>query len=363
MKLAHYPHEVADDIFEAARVVDFVEERQSGRWRTVLFAVTEEEYNVKMLRLALKHQDEPERRARVLSRVVPPGDYASLQRRMTPQELREIYHDNFDMYPEDAPPELAVEKVLPEDRQWVPIMSDTPAEIVEHALALNNATGNVLITGLGLGCLPHALLSKPDVTRIDIIEIDPDVIELTGAYFIDPRVHIHQGSAADLSAVPADLRWDYAWHDIWSHISAKNLVDETAEHGISYDTLFDLWRPRVSGRQDAWAHDLAIDQLQIEAAEAQRERDFRERVMALPRDEWWKPLYEKVLRDRVAGASFPADEPLPDSVRKFIDPKGDLAVQVRERVNDPSFEAVMRGPVTDGLESEPVGNPNAHLEP
>jgi hypothetical protein len=142
---------------------------------------------------------------------------------MTPQELREIYHDNFDMYPEDAPPELAVEKVLPEDRQWVPIMSDTPAEIVEHALALNNATGNVLITGLGLGCLPHALLSKPDVTRIDIIEIDPDVIELTGAYFIDPRVHIHQGSAADLSAVPADLRWDYAWHDIWSHISARNL--------------------------------------------------------------------------------------------------------------------------------------------
>jgi hypothetical protein len=168
------------------------------------------------------------------------------------------------------------------------------------------------------------------VTRIDIIEIDPDVIELTGAYFIDPRVHIHQGSAADPTVLPADLRWDYAWHDIWSHISTRNLDPTTAEHGISYDDLFRLYEARVE-TQSAWAYAEAQVMQQVEEAEEQREREVREAILALPRDEWWKPVYEEVLRDRVVGVSLSRNEPFPDQIRQWLDPKGLIAADVRVR--------------------------------
>ena len=63
------------------------------------------------------------------------------------------------------------------------VMSDLPAEIAGALPFLDYAAGQlrpvqVLIAGLGLGIVPAWLLAHASVARIDIIEIDADVIAL-----------------------------------------------------------------------------------------------------------------------------------------------------------------------------------------
>src|SRR5678815_2245408 len=50
------------------------------------------------------------------------------------------------------------------------VMSDTPAEAHENNRFYEMATGKVLINGLGLGFVLQAILNKPDVTHVTVIE-------------------------------------------------------------------------------------------------------------------------------------------------------------------------------------------------
>jgi hypothetical protein len=65
-------------------------------------------------------------------------------------------------------------------RGGVIVMSDTPDEIADHQPAIRAARGHVLINGLGLGYVLGAVLGKPDVERVTVVEIDEDVIALVG---------------------------------------------------------------------------------------------------------------------------------------------------------------------------------------
>jgi hypothetical protein len=129
------------------------------------------------------------------------------------------------------------------------IMSDIPAEIAGALPFLDAAeaipAARVLIAGLGLGIVPARLLRFGDVTRVDVAEIDADVIQLvTGGageegapneWAADPRLHVwHEDALA--WKVPFDGRcalhegwcspppsWEAAFFDIWDLVSAGNL--------------------------------------------------------------------------------------------------------------------------------------------
>jgi hypothetical protein len=129
------------------------------------------------------------------------------------------------------------------------VMCDVPGEIAGALPFLDAATlehRRLLITGLGLGILPAWLLATTSPWRIDIVEIDPDVIELItrdcreqwapNAWAADPRLHIHHGDAH--TWWPAGQRgcalhqtcrtwgnatWHAAFFDIWDTISPHNL--------------------------------------------------------------------------------------------------------------------------------------------
>jgi hypothetical protein len=110
-------------------------------------------------------------------------------------------------------------------------MSDTRAEIMEHMPLLKRlaklqgvqARPTVLITGLGLGMAVRAALLH-GASRVDVVELDPDVIALTAPQFAsDPRVHVHQGDALTWPDARAG-HWDIAWHDIWPTINDDNLA-------------------------------------------------------------------------------------------------------------------------------------------
>lgn len=108
-----------------------------------------------------------------------------------------------------------------------PMMSDTPAEIYDHAEAIykiQELGGRILLNGLGLGCILKAALSFPTVKRIDIVELEQDIINLVAPTYTDPRVYIYHADAYTVKWDKTD-RWTVAWHDIWANICSDNLEE------------------------------------------------------------------------------------------------------------------------------------------
>jgi len=104
------------------------------------------------------------------------------------------------------------------------VMSDTTAEALDHYEAYKQAKGKVLINGLGLGCFLRIILTKPEVTHVDVVEVDKNVIGLVGRYFFDDkRVTIHCTNA--LTYEWGRKKWDVVWHDIWDSICADNIKE------------------------------------------------------------------------------------------------------------------------------------------
>ncbi len=115
---------------------------------------------------------------------------------------------------------------LMRDGSWDnPIMSDTPAEIYDRASAIYKIQrfgGRILLNGLGLGCILRAALSFPNVERVDVVELEQDVIDLVAPTYPDSRVHIYHADAHTIVWDKVDT-WSVAWHDIWANICTDNL--------------------------------------------------------------------------------------------------------------------------------------------
>jgi len=128
-----------------------------------------------------------------------------------------------------------------------PMMSDTPAEINDHLDFIHQATGKCLLNGLGLGVVLKAILAKPEVTHIDIVEIEQDVINLVWPTYQDGnRVTLYHADAFTIQW-PKDKHWDCAWHDIWPALCTDNLP-EIAKLKHKYT--------RKVKYQKAWAEEL-----------------------------------------------------------------------------------------------------------
>lgn len=127
------------------------------------------------------------------------------------------------------------------------IMSNTDMEVATNREAYANATGRVLINGLGLGMILEAILSKPDVTYVRVIEAEQDVIDLVGPTFAnDPRVEIIHADAMEYLPAKGE-RFDYVWHDIWDAICTDNL-DQMTTLSRRYS--------RFTKKQGFWARDI-----------------------------------------------------------------------------------------------------------
>lgn len=112
------------------------------------------------------------------------------------------------------------------------IMSDTPDEIRDHYSAIMEATGHVLINGLGLGVVLQAVARKPEVTKVTVIEISSDVIQLVGFHYqqmFGDKVEIIQADAYEYQP-PKGIRYGYVWHDIWDSLCIDNLSEMAKLH-------------------------------------------------------------------------------------------------------------------------------------
>jgi hypothetical protein len=108
-----------------------------------------------------------------------------------------------------------------------PWMSDTPAEVLDHCnvmIQMVKRGGRVLINGLGLGMIAAYALRRPNVTHVDVIELQGDIINLVGPHLPNQeKLTLHHVSAYDIEW--NDERWNVAWHDIWPTINPDNLPD------------------------------------------------------------------------------------------------------------------------------------------
>lgn len=127
----------------------------------------------------------------------------------------------------DGFPEMVVTpgtyRILRHERQGI-VMSNTRMEIITNREFILNAKGDVLVLGLGLGMVLEALLKKPGVTSITVIEISPELIELVGPHFTDERLTIIHADALTWQP-PKGQRYGAVWCDIWATISAENYED------------------------------------------------------------------------------------------------------------------------------------------
>lgn len=106
------------------------------------------------------------------------------------------------------------------------IMSNTLMEIQTHRAFIWHAKGNVLINGLGLGVCLKAVLAKPQVRQVTVIEISSEVLRLVSPHFIDSRLTIIEADAFAWPP-PQGVRYDAVWHDIWTDMCADNLPEMT----------------------------------------------------------------------------------------------------------------------------------------
>ena len=132
------------------------------------------------------------------------------------------------------------------------VMEDSRLELQKHMNFCLRASGDVLVTGLGLGCVVRGLLENPCVNSITVAEREKDVINLVGSTFAgENRVRIvHEEALKFISMVPD--AWDCAWHDLWSD-------DERGEKhlDIIHLRLMHRLRNRVKA-QGAWSMNRTI---------------------------------------------------------------------------------------------------------
>ena len=100
-------------------------------------------------------------------------------------------------------------------KHGVLVMDDSHTELSRHLPIWLHAWGNILVTGLGLGCVVRGLLANPKVEHVDVVEIDKDILAMVGPDFASQeRVTLHHGDALTFP-LPSRLTWDYAWHDLF----------------------------------------------------------------------------------------------------------------------------------------------------
>lgn len=153
-----------------------IPEGESGNWEVKKFTVKEDD--ARRWRYSFQGRD------------VPPDTYTKLQ-------TKNSWHD--------------------------PVMSDTPAEINDHISFIMKAHGRCLINGLGIGMVLKAIAAKDEVTHIDVVELEQDVINLVWpSYANNPKITLHHADAYEIEW-PKGTKWDCIWHDIWPTICIDNL--------------------------------------------------------------------------------------------------------------------------------------------
>lgn len=110
-------------------------------------------------------------------------------------------------------------------------MSITPMEIESHLSHINAAYGHTIIAGLGMGFALYNIAAKPEVTKITVLEKDPEIIKLLNRSAdwenwlgVKEKVSLVIGDA--LTYKP-EHQIDFLYADIWPKLGDYNALTDT----------------------------------------------------------------------------------------------------------------------------------------
>jgi len=103
-------------------------------------------------------------------------------------------------------------------------MSDTPMERRTNSFITQNAFGDILIGGLGLGMILLEIQGNDKVNSITVIEKHPEVIEIVGRQLpLNNKVKIIEG---DIFTYKPERKYDLIWLDIWNSVNSDVYKEE-----------------------------------------------------------------------------------------------------------------------------------------
>jgi hypothetical protein len=122
--------------------------------------------------------------------------------------------------------EYSYPALLEGDTIW---MSINPNEISTMTKGINEATGNVLTLGLGLGYFAYMASLKSDVKSVTIIENNEDTIELFTKYILPQfknkeKIRIIKEDAFKFLSTLKGSEFDYIYSDLW-HNPNDGIID------------------------------------------------------------------------------------------------------------------------------------------
>lgn len=106
------------------------------------------------------------------------------------------------------------------------MMSNHEFETLTNQKFLDNAKGDILIFGLGIGLIVFPLLNEDDVNSITIVEVDSGLIDEVFPIIIknDPKskVNVYLSNAFEFET---DMMFDTIYFDIWSDINQQSFSE------------------------------------------------------------------------------------------------------------------------------------------
>jgi hypothetical protein len=130
----------------------------------------------------------------------------------------------------------ALPKAGEKNDRWNTWMSLTPHEIESQEFGCRNAFGHTVVMGLGMGWIAANIALNPRVSKVTIVELDSDVMELfalSGALESIPRearlkIEIVNANALEWrprKAAPVD----FLNADIWLHLAEKETLQQVRQ--------------------------------------------------------------------------------------------------------------------------------------
>ncbi len=136
--------------------------------------------------------------------------------------------------------------VLENENEW---MTLTPVDIDTCDKAIDEAFGNVITFGLGLGYYAYMVSQKESVEKITVVERSPEIIELFKKHILPQfpnaqKVTIIEKDAFEyMEQLMPNEKYDYAFVDIWRDASDGAPIYEKMKklEYLSPNTQFSYW--------------------------------------------------------------------------------------------------------------------------
>lgn len=110
-------------------------------------------------------------------------------------------------------------------------MSLTPMELESQAMFLDYAEGHTVVVGGGMGVILYNIMKKESVTKVTLVEVDPEIIKLLYAIGIEnwpgyDKLTVFMGDLTeDHPVVATDAQFVYV--DIWPTLNEERAVRDT----------------------------------------------------------------------------------------------------------------------------------------